>query len=52
MGSLEKVPDPDKGRQEGFLEEGTSGNLIHLGGELEVWRRHRGLFGNLGMGSV
>lgn len=51
-GSLEKVPDPDKGVQEGFLEEVTSGSLIQFGGELEVWPRHWGLFRNLGMESV
>lgn len=37
MGESREVPDPDKGTQEGFLEEGTSGSLIQFGGELEVW---------------
>lgn len=50
-GSLEP-PDPDKGIQEGFLEEVTSGSLIQFGGELEVWPRHWGLSRNLGMESV
>lgn len=37
MGESREVPGPDKGTQEGFLEEGTSGSLIQFGGELEVW---------------
>lgn len=52
LNGLEKAPDPDKGIQEGFLEEVTSGSLIQVDGELEVRPRHWGLFRNLGMECV